>query len=191
MVSCPASASRALSPRSAAGNVALRGVTKHSQSTAGVHGNAKAKKVQRALCTIFEENAQHSSPYYAVKSWLQGGGRHRGHHAVHHPALGRLRLQEHRETPTRRKATPIKERPALVRSRFGRCRLQGELDALADELLTSCQLASGPGNGSGAGSGFKSPPQQLRAAALQLQLQAGGPLPEPAGQLSLAAMREE
>ncbi len=44
------------------------------------------------------------------------------------------------DTPTVRKATPIKERPLALLA-FGRHRTQNDLDALVDELGT-CQLQS-------------------------------------------------
>ncbi|GFR44811.1 hypothetical protein Agub_g6147 [Astrephomene gubernaculifera] len=137
MVSCPGTSSIMLSPRpSKAGG--LRGVSKLS----GYQPAAKAKKVQRALCTIFEENALGSSPFYPIKGWLASPGAQpqQSNNAIN-PALGRVRMQEYRDTPALRKATPVKDKRMAMRARFGRHRLQGDLDALADELGT-CQLKS-------------------------------------------------
>ncbi|GLC70041.1 hypothetical protein PLESTF_000916500 [Pleodorina starrii] len=130
-----------LSPRPSLGS-GLRGVAKHATTSRFATG--KSKKAQRALCTVFEESVVTSSPLFAIKAaWLQSpnGRTSRRTNAMVHPALGRLRLQEFRDTPKVRKATPIKDRQLTLRAAFGRHRMQGDLDALADELGT-CQLQS-------------------------------------------------
>ncbi|GIL80609.1 hypothetical protein Vretifemale_9782 [Volvox reticuliferus] len=141
MVSCPNNPSRMMSPGPTLG-ASLRGVTKRPAKQ--LFATTKPKKAQRALCTIFEESAlTASSPLFGIKAaWLKqspSGRASRRNNIPMHPALERLRVQEMRETPTARKATPIKDRQTALRAAYGRHRIQNELDALTDELGT-CQL---------------------------------------------------
>ncbi|EFJ43587.1 hypothetical protein VOLCADRAFT_106748 [Volvox carteri f. nagariensis] len=140
MVSCPNNPPRLLSPRPTLGP-GLRGVTKQSASSR--FASTKNKKAQRALCTIFEDSAlSASSPLFTMKApWSPGGRTSRRNNLAMHPTLGRLRLQELLDAPKTRKATPIKERQLTLCAAFGRQRMHGDLDALADELGT-CQLQS-------------------------------------------------
>ncbi|KAG2424100.1 hypothetical protein HXX76_014775 [Chlamydomonas incerta] len=135
------------SPRSALKGAVLpagRGVVKHSAA------NSKAKKVQRALETVFEETAGHSPSFFSMRGVLASPPRADGVRKLQRrpgallPAFGRLRAQEGRDMPAQRKATPIKDAAAGLRVGWGRHRLGARcaVDDLAAELGATCQLRS-------------------------------------------------
>ncbi|PNH01950.1 hypothetical protein TSOC_012109 [Tetrabaena socialis] len=129
MVSCPGVALQVLSPRPPTTG-GLRGIAKHVAATSRFP-DAKAKKVQRALCFDYQQSP--SSSFFLA--------RHARRIGVMHPALSRLRAQDSRDTPKMRQATPIKDKQLSMYAAYGRHSVQGDLDSLADELGT-CQLQS-------------------------------------------------
>ncbi|KAG2486400.1 hypothetical protein HYH03_014977 [Edaphochlamys debaryana] len=125
---------------------------------------ARGKKVARALCTVFEDTTP--SPFFSVKPWLLSpSSRPTRRNGVTLPALARCLALDSRDTPSGRRATPIKDAGAALRAAHGRHRMQGELDALAEELGTVQLAARGAGGGAGGGGGGRSPEAGPEAAA--------------------------